>query len=525
MTGRNPQTYRFGRFILDLRRGVLLRDGVERPLRPKPAVLLRLLIENGGNLVSRDDVAAAVWPGVIVSDDSIYQCVRAVRQALDDEAQETLRTVPKRGFLFIPQVTLNDVPAADTTLAEQNRAVASGLAHPSAMPSIAVLRFLNLSDDQGMGYFVDGFVEEIITALSSVPTLFVVASASSFGERHHAGEGSQAGRDLGVRYVLDGSVRREGDSLRVTARLMAAETGAHLWGERFNGVVSDLFALQDQVASNVAGIIEPTLRYAETARSVNRPTADLDAYDLYLRGHALFLASALQIGAALRLLEDAIAREPRYGAALGLAAMCCQRLVADSRSNDPVEDRLKACDYARRALEAAPHDCGVLVNAALAMAYFGSDIDAMLALVDRALALNPNFARGWHVSGHLRLRAGLLEEAIEHTERSRRLSPRARVGNGALVTIGASHFYARRFDRALPYLLQAVQEDPDNPNPYRYLAACYAFSGQSREAAATIAELRRVTDHLVPDVKYLKVESYKDLFLLGLDLAINTTRS
>lgn len=330
---------------------------------------------------------------------------------------------------------------------------------------------------------------------------------------------------LNFRILLEGSVRRAGDDLRITARLIDAEAGTHLWVDRFDGSMRNFFELQDRVASQVAGVIEPTLQLAEVARSIRRPTENLDAYDLYLRGHALFLASASLIGAALELLDDAVARDPRYGAALGLAAMCCQRLMADNRSEDQAKDRLKTLDYARRALEASPNDCGVLVNAALALAYLGENIDAMLALVDRALALNPNFARGWHVSGHLRLRAGLLESAIEHTERSRRLSPRVRVGNGGLVTIGAAHFFAHRFEIALPFLLQAAQEDPQNPNPHRYLAACYAYQGRNAEASGAIAQLRTVTGLLIPDVTYLRQEVHQAFFLAGLDLAMTNGSS
>jgi len=200
--------------------------------------------------------------------------------------------------------------------------------------------------------------------------------------------------------------------------------------------------------------------------------------------------------------------------------MCCQRLVADNRSQDPARDRLKAVDYARRALQANPNECGVLVNAALALAHCGEDIGAMLALVSRALSLNPNFARGWYVSGHLHLRAGLLDAAIEHTERSHQLSPRARVGNGGQVVIGAAHFYARRFEIALPYLLQATQEDPENPNPHRYLAACYAHQGRHRDAAAVILRLKTLTDTIIPDVTYLRHEGYREFFLAGLHLAM-----
>ena len=521
MSSHDALTFSFGRFVLDLRRGTLLFGDTECTLRPKPAALLHHLVKHGGQLVSREDIASVVWPDVTVSDASIDQCVRAIRKALGDNAHDILRTVPKRGYLLVPEVTRHVLSSAPAMASGHDGAEpGSQRPVPPAQPSIAVMPFQNLSGDPDNGYFVDGFVEEIIAALSCVRLLFVVARASSFSYRQQAIEGAQAGRDLGVRYVLEGAVRRAGEELRVTTRLIDAETGAHLWVERFDGAMHELFEIQDRVASQVAGVIEPTLHSAEAARSVNRPTADLDAYDLYLRGHALFLASARQIGTALRLLDDAIARDPNYGAALGLAAMCCQRLVADSRSDDPAKDRLKALDYARRALEAAPNDCGVLVNAALALAYFGEDIDAMLALVDRALTLNPNFARGWHVSGHLRLRAGLLDAAIEHTERSQQLSPRARVGNGGQVTIGAAHFYARRLEVALPHLLQAAQEDPDNPNPRRYLAACYAYQGKQCNAATAIARLKAVTVTLVPDLTYLRHKAYREFFLKGLRLAM-----
>jgi len=512
-------SFSFDRYVLDVRRGTLLHGGVEQRLRPKPAMLLRYLVEQAGKLVGRDEIAAVVWPGQAVSNASIDQCVRAIRQALGDDGREVLQTVPKRGYLLAPRVTRH-TPAASETIAP---GPVTGAGVPMLVPprlSIAVMPFHNLSGDPDNGYFVDGFVEEIITSLSSVPLLFIVARASSFSVRQHAVDGAQAGRDLGVRYVLEGSVRKAGKELRITTRLIDSETGVHLWVERFDGALQDLFEIQGRVAAQVAGAIEPTLHSAEVERSVDQPTADLGAYDLYLRGHALFLASARQIGAALGLLEEAITRDPNYGAALGLAAMCCQRLVADSRSADPGNDRLKAVDYARRALEAAPNDCSVLVNAALALAYFGEDIDAMLTLVDRALTLNPNFARGWHVSGHLHLRAGLLEKAIEHTRRSQQLSPRARVGNGGQVTIGAAHFYARRFEEAVPHLLQAAQEDPENPNPHRYLAACYACQGKHHAAAAAIVRLRAVTDTIIPDVTYLRHDAYRTSFLEGLALAM-----
>ena len=292
-------------------------------------------------------------------------------------------------------------------------------AEPAALPlpdkpSIAVLPFQNMSGDPEQEYFADGMVEEIITALSRIRWLFVIARNSSFTYKGQAVDVKQVGRELGVRYVLEGSVRKAGNRVRITAQLIDAITGAHLWADRFDGSLEDVFELQDKVASSVAGVIEPALQAAETARSAGRPTNDLTAYDLYLRAYAMVLSSAAQIPEALRLLEQAIARDPRYGPALAWAAVCCFRLLVDGRSEDPEADRLKGVDFARRALEVAGDDPGILANAALALAYFGEDIGAMMALVDRALALNPNFARGWHISGVLRMWAGQPDIAIEH---------------------------------------------------------------------------------------------------------------
>jgi TolB-like protein len=257
-----------------------------------------------------------------------------------------------------------------------------------------VLPFLNLSGDPEQEYFADGMVEEIITALSRIRWLFVIARNSSFSYKGQSPDVTQVGRELGARYVLEGSVRKAGDRVRITGQLIDAQTGAHLWADRFDGSLEDVFELQEKIASRVAGAIEPALQAAEAARSAERPTDNLTAYDLYLRAYAMVWSSARQIPEALRLMELAIARDPRYGPALAWAAYCCVRLLRDERSEDREADRLKGADFARRALEVAGDDPGTLANAAQALAYLGEDIGAMMALVDRALTLNPSFARG-----------------------------------------------------------------------------------------------------------------------------------
>jgi adenylate cyclase len=390
-------------------------------------------------------------------------------------------------------------------------------------PSIAVLPFANMSGDPEQEYFADGMVEEIITALSRIRWLFVIARNSSFTYKGQAVDVKQVGRELGVRYVLEGSVRKASGRVRITTQLIEAASGAHLWADRFDGALEDIFDLQDKVASSVAGVIEPALQAAETARSAGRPTADLTAYDLYLRAYATVLSSARRSSEALRLMEQAIARDPRYGPALAWAAFCCFRLLSDGLSEDPAADRLKGADFARRALEVAGGDPGILAPAAHALAYFGEDIGAMMALVDRALALNPNFARGWFISGTLRLWAGQPDLAIEHVEAALRLSPRARVGN-SLALIGYAHFLSRRFDEAVPKLLLTIQDDPSRPQAYRYLAFCYAHMGRLDDAREIVARLRAITAVLIPEASFLRNPEHRELFLSGLRLAADEER-
>jgi TolB-like protein len=384
-------------------------------------------------------------------------------------------------------------------------------------PSIAVLPFANMSGDPEQEYFADGMVEEIITALSRIRWLFVLARNSSFTYKGQTVDVKQVGRELGVRYVLEGSVRKSGQRIRISGQLVDALTGTHLWADRFDGSLEDVFDIQEKVAISVAGVIEPTLQAAETARSANRPTNDLTAYDLYLRAYSLFFSSSALMPEVLHLLDWAIERDPRYGPALSFAANCYVRLVIDGRSENLEASSRKCVGLARRALEVANDDPGILANAAVALGYFGEDIGAMMALVDRALALNPSFARGWFISGLLRLLAGQPDRAIEHAEISLRLSPRARVGQ-PFNLIGAAHLISQRFDEALPNLLFAIQEDPTFPEPYRHLAACYAHMGRLDEAREIVTRLRSITRDVVPRIVPYRNPEHRELLLPGLRL-------
>lgn len=386
-------------------------------------------------------------------------------------------------------------------------------------PSIAVLPFANLSGDPAQDYFADGVVEEIITALSRIQWLFVIARNSSFAYRGQAADVKRIGRDLGVRYVLEGSIRRSGGRLRITAQLIEAETSTHLWADRFDGTLDDIFDLQDRVASQVAGVIEPALQLAETRRLAARPTASANAYDLHLRALAYFFPiSRERIGTALTLFEQAGTIDPGFGLARAWAALCHQRLVADGWADDPEASRQRSITCARHALEVSGSDPGVLVNVASALAYFGEDIQAMIGLVDRALVLNPNFARGWFIGAVIRLWAGQPDAAIEHIEKALRLSPRERPGQ-PLGTTGTAYFFKREFEEAAARLRLSIQDQPGSPGSYRVLAACYAHMGRREQAQATISSLRAITPLIAPAHLPWRDPIHRELLLEGLRLA------
>jgi adenylate cyclase len=386
-------------------------------------------------------------------------------------------------------------------------------------PSIAVLPFANMSGDPEQEYFADGMVEEIITALSRIRWLFVIARNSTLTYKGQPVDVKQVGRELGVRYVLEGSVRKGGNRVRITGQLIDALTGTHLWADRFDGSLEDVFDLQDKIAVSIAGVVEPALQAAEMRRSTARPTIDLSAYDLYLRGLAVFHPITRERNAeALRLIEQAITIDPHYGPALSLAALCHLRLVLGRWGEELATSRRRATDLARREIEAGENDPVVLANAAQVLAHFGEDIGTMIGLVDRALALNPSFARGWFVSGFLRTFAGQPDLAIEHVEISLRLSPRERMGV-PLFAMGMAYFVKRRFDDAAAKLLLAIQDNPGAPGAYGFLAACYAHMGRLDEARAIVVRLRAITPQIVPrDLPWRNPED-RELYVSGLGLA------
>ncbi|MGH7060094.1 MAG: tetratricopeptide repeat protein [Stellaceae bacterium] len=376
-----------------------------------------------------------------------------------------------------------------------------------------------MSGDPEQDYFADGMVEEIITALSRIRWLFVIARNSSFTYKGQAVDVKQVGRELGVRYILEGSVRKAGGRVRITAQLIDALTSTHLWADRFDGSLEDVFDLQDKVAISAAGVIEPTLQAAEIRRSSERPTNDLTAYDLYLR--ALQYWSAYEKGRvvqALDLLGRAIERDPHYGPALALAAHCHHLLEVNGWIDDLEANRRKGINLARQAIRFAPDDPEALATSGFALGYFGEDIDGAIRLIDRSLAFNPSFARGWVWSAVLRNFAGQPSVAIEHYNRSLRLSPRDRLGVFGLP-LGTAYFFNKQFDDAAAILLASLEQAPGFAVPYRFLASCYAHMGRLDEAREIVTRLKTITPIVVPSVLPYRNPEDRELFLSGLRLA------
>jgi adenylate cyclase len=504
----------FGCFTLDLRLPELRCDGRPVQIHRRALDILCALAEAKGEIVGKDALMARLWPGRIVEEGNLHVHVSALRKSLDlhdqgrGEGHGLVVTVPGRGYRL---AVLNGARSADDSLPLPDK------------PSIAVLPFANMSGDPEQDYFADGMVEEIITALSRIGWLFVIARNSSFTYKGRAVDVKQVGRALGIRYVLEGSVRKSGNRVRITAQLIDATTGAHLWADHFDGSLEDVLDLQDEVAIRVAGVIEPAVQAAEVRRAVERPTNDPTAYDLYLRALSAHGAWAKKdYLVALDRLSEAIRLAPTYGPALALSAVYHQALNANGSSDDPEATRQTAISLARHAVRNAGTDAVTLARAAWVLAYLGEDIDAATALMDQSLQINPSFADGWRWSGWLRLWAGSPDVAIEHFERSVRLNP-LDAKSGTTMATGVAHFFARRLDQARTLLLRSLQEHPDWVPTNRFLAACYAHLGQLDEAKAIIERLRTLTPAVVPHADHWRDPAQREFFLSGLRLAIGKT--
>jgi adenylate cyclase len=359
-------------------------------------------------------------------------------------------------------------------------------------PSIAVLPFQNMSGDPEQEYFADGIVEEITTALSRFRSLFVIARNSSFTYKARAIDVKQVGRELGARYVLEGSVRKAANRVRITGQLIDTLTGVHLWADRFEAAIDDIFDLQDQVTASVVGAIAPKLEQAEIERARAKPTENLNAYDLYLRALPLYYANTrAENDEAFRLLRQAVILDPNYALAKALTAACVamRDIQGISLSKSETDD---AIHLAREAMDGGRDDPSVLDFAGWVLSILAHDNEAGLAALDRALALNVNSARALRLSGWVRLSFGDPRTATEHFTRAIRLSPLDPRINQAFGGLGMAHMMTGDYDKALNFGRQAVREQPRSTLGYRIVAASLALLGRTEEARSAMRALLAV---------------------------------
>ncbi|MGO8916630.1 MAG: adenylate/guanylate cyclase domain-containing protein [Stellaceae bacterium] len=439
----------------------------------------RDLYGDGVNIAARLE-ALAEPGGICISETVLNHARDKVSFEVEDAGEQTLKNIARPIHVYRIIVAPRWPQAAP-------RSQDPELALPDK-PSIAVLPFQNMSGDPEQEYFVDGMVEDIITALSRMRWLFVIARNSSFTYKGRAVDVKWVGRELGVRYVLEGSVRKAANRLRITGQLIDASTGAHLWADRFDGGLEDVFELQDQVTSSVIGAIAPKLEHAEIERAKRKPTESLDAYDYYLRGLAsLYHWTKEGVTDALRLFSRAIELDPDFASAYGMAAWCYYWRMANGWMTDRVQETAETTRLADRAAETGKDDAVALSYGALALCYVAGDVAAAIVLVDRALALNPNLASAWTASGVLRAIRGDPDVAIEHLSRAMRLSPLDPLLFFMQSYAALAHFSAGRYDEAWPLAEKACREQPHFLGALRMAAASNAGAGRLEEARGCIA--------------------------------------
>lgn len=499
----------FKDYVLDLDRRELNRGSEPVAVGPQVFDLLVYLVQNRERVVSKDGLLDAVWAGRIVSESTLTSHINAVRKAIGDsgEEQHLLRTIPRKGFRFVGEVkaeqTSDGVGSSKSEAIASREIPAATLVLPDK-PSVAVLPFQNLSGDPEQDYFADGVVEDIITDLSRIRWLLVIARNSSFTYRGRAVEVKQVGQELGVGYVLEGSVRKAANRVRITAQLIDAGTGAHLWAERFEGTLDHIFELQDQIAASVVGAIAPQMELAEIERAKRKPTASLNAYDCYLRGLAhLHRGDREAIDAALPLFHRGIDLDPGYASAYAMAAWCIFWRNVNGWMEDRARETAVGAQLAQRAVELGRDDAVALTRGGHALAHLAGALDSGIALLDRAVVLNPNLASAWFLGGFLRAWHGESEGAIAHFERAMRLSPLDPELYRMQAGTAMAHLFAGRFDAASSWAEKAYRDLPSFLMAVAIIAASHALAGRHDEA-------RRAMNHLRQLDPALRISNLKD---------------
>ena len=490
--------FTFDNQTLDIERRELLRDGAPIPIQPQVFDLLAYLVQNRDRVVSKEDLIGLVWGGRTVSDSTFTSRVNAARTAIGDSGrdQKLIRTISRKGLRFVGTV---QEPAnsnrPEGRLPEKSlERPRSGLPLPDR-PAIAVLPFNNMSGEREQEYFSDGISEDIITALSKLRWLFVIARNSSFTYKGKSVHMKQVAEELGVRYLLEGSVRKSGDRVRITAQLNDVATGSHIWAERYDRDLADVFAVQDQITEAIVAAIEPQIYAAENFRARSKPPNSLDAWDLVMRALWHYWRVTRQDNVvAQALLEKAIAIDPNYGQALSVLATSHMSGVhlgwAELGSTAPIAERAALAAVAADGEDPWAHN-------ALGSVYFSTRrLDDSLAEFELALQLNPNFSLAQGYYGLALSYCGRWQEAHEAAQRAIRLSPRDPSSAIYYGIAAYAQFVGRNYQQAIALAREAIRQRGDFTGAYRVLTVAAVMTGQAEVAAAALQELRRAQPNI-----------------------------
>lgn len=480
--------YQFGPFRLDPKAGILYRGSEPTMLGQRAVALLRRLLENTGVPVSKDALVEAGWGELAVADNNLTVQIAALRRVLAEvaDAESWIETLPRRGYRYVGPAVVTNIP--DPSAAAR---AASAPTLPDK-PSVAVLPFSNLSGDPEQEYFADGMVDDIITGLARINRLFVIARNSTFTYKGRAVDVKQVGRELGVRYVLEGSVRKAGGSVRVTGQMIDASTGAHVWAARYDRSSDNVFAIQDEIALAAVGAIAPSVRKAEIERVRRKRPDSLDAYDLVLRAQPdVDSGMPEQVTRALALLDRSIALEPTYALAHGNAAMCHHCLFL--RAGLQEVNRAASIRHARSAIVYGQDDALALTWAGFSIGMDEHDRAAAFTALEAALAISPSSALTYILGSVILGWGGEAERAIEWSERGMRLSPFDSWAWAAFDAQAMSHLLRGRYEEACRAAYKSVQANPAHSITYVQLAGALAKLGrldEARAAAARVLELQ-----------------------------------
>jgi TolB-like protein len=463
--------FAFDDFVLDCDRRELRRGAALVQVEPKVLDFLAYVVRNRHRVVSKDELIDAVWMGRIVSDSALATCISSARAAVADRGGKPrlIKTLPRKGLRFIGEVQEDE--HSPTSNAGQ---------FPPELPSIAVLPFQNISDDPDQEYLCDGFVEDVISGLARIKWLFVVARNSSFVYKGNSVDVRRVGRELGVRYVLEGSVRKDGHRVRVSSQLIEAESGLHIWAQRYDRVWNDIFALQDELSMNVVGAIEPRLRAVEIERVRRKRPESLQAYDLVMRALPFsYRHTTADAAKAIPLLQKAIELEPTYSAAHAYLAWCYQGRF---RYGLREEDRTAAIHHARAAIAQSSDDATVLAIAGFIVALNERDYATGFTMFDRALAASPCNIFALSCSALILAFRAQPSAAIERAERALRVSPLDPLHYIAYNALAVSNFTMGRYEASRDAARLSVQLNPQYAVGHLFLTGALVRLGDEAEA-------------------------------------------